>query len=258
MEVLPYKVMIVEDHSTAIYAFEKLIDSNPNLSVCCTVKTIDKIQSAVEKYSPDVVLVDIYLPENENSVVNYEPINQRGLGAGLKLKKENPQIGVLFTSALVSESTVNIILDSKHEGGLGFIQKGADPNEIIFALIQVGRGERHIDFKTNLSIMRPSPSLSYNLRNIFSPKEKEVLVAIASGMSREQTALKINISTGRVDRNLEQIRQKLRDYGVLIGDSEDYSYVHLTHLAMSIDLVNVLSIGIKTHPRKSLNSPKDI
>lgn len=241
---MKYKVLVVEDHEFVAYAYKLIISESDEFKVCAIVSTIEQVDDAIEKHAPDLILMDLYLPESENAPVTYDPINQKGLSKGLRLKKERPDIGVLFTSALVSEPTVRIILDSQHKGGLGFIQKGAPPNELVFTLKQVALGKKYVDFKTNKALLVPELTQAQRLKDLLTAKELEALVAIGRGLSRQQVAKQLNVKVGVIDNLLTNIRTKLREDKVSIGGSGEYSYVHLAHLAIAMNLIDVLTIEI--------------
>lgn len=252
------KILIVDDHRAFSEGLLEYLTDHPGMSVCGVVGAVSEFSSAIETYSPDVVLMDIALPESPDGEVQYGPLHQHGLKEGLKLKKKHPEIGVLFITGMPLKETRSILLESKHPGGWGYVEKSADLYELTHALLQVARGHRYIGNRTLESMLkRSTPSLADRVRSIFSARETEVLTLIARGLSRGEIAKRMRITEGRVDRILEQVRQKLRDYGVLIGNTEGneifiYDYVHLTHLALSMGLVSLLEVAIKERPERLL------
>lgn len=245
MSMKSYKILVVEDTATTIYAYKQIINDNPQLSIYSFAESIEDFQKYVNDLNINVVLMDLYLPDKTGDSVDYEAPNPRGLAEGLKLKKIRSDVGVLFTSIFVVESAIRIIRNSKHQGGLGFIQKGASMEELVFALKQVAQGERYVDQKTFHNLLQPDISPRAQLRKILNDREREILQYVAKGLSDDEIAERLIVTKRMVNRNLENIRAKLFDKKVRIGGSTSYSRVRLAHLAIALDLIRPLPVDLE-------------
>lgn len=231
-------VLIVEDSSLVAHAFREMIDKQADMKACDTVECAEDFRRYVnEKPVPDVLLIDIYLPEKRGDRVEYySQMDQRGLREGLKLKSHNSIVRVLFTSILIPEETIRTIDDSHHQGGLGFVHKNAHPEHVLFALREVALGRKFIDYATTQQLRSPNPTTSSRLRDIFSPREKDILTGISRGMTDAQIGDELGLAEKSVSFNLRGIRDKLKDRKITSGGSSEFSRVHLAHFAVQVGL----------------------
>ena len=236
-------ILIVEDSSVASYAFHEMIGKQSDMRICDTVECVEDLRGYVDKHVPNLLLIDVYLPERRGDSVEYTQMNQRGLREGLKLKSARPSIGILFTSILIPEETVRTINTSMHCGGLGFVHKSAHPENVIFALREVARGRKHVDYETTRQLLEPSPTVTSRLRDIFCPREKEILIGIADGLTAAQIGHELGIAEKSVSTYVRNIRDKLMGHNIKIGQSSEYSLVHLAHFAVQIGLTAPLEIS---------------
>ena len=243
------KILIADDHRQSRMAFAKIINDHSDWELCGEISYTDDLINMAEKLRPDIVIIDIYMPAQKNGEVNYGTIeSQNGLRQGLKLKNKYPEIGIIFTSIFVHEAAIQLIYKSKLEGGLGFVHKDADENEVFTVIQRVAQGYRQVNFEASRSVIvnkKQQLALNKGILKIFTERELEVLRIIAQGFSRDQAAKSLGVSPGLLDKHIGHIREKLREKNVIIGDSTEYSYVHLTHLALSEGIIDILSVEEK-------------
>lgn len=242
------KIFIADDIKQSRFAFGQIINNIEEWEICGEISYAGGLLEAVSSYKPDVLLIDIYMPMEKDGKVDYRDLtSQNGLRQGLRIKKEYPQIGVLFTSLFVHDAAIQIIYRSKLSGGLGFIHKNADESEILHAISRVAGGHREVNFEATRSVVdNKSPvKISRGILELFTEQEKVALRQIAMGFARERASCELKMSKGLFDKHINRIRKKLEKNKVLIGGSSEYSLVHLTHLALSEGLLDILPIEIE-------------
>ena len=203
------KVLLVEDHTMVRLGLSLVFDNTDEIEL---VGEADNGKKGVElalELTPNVVLMDIGLPEMD------------GIQATSIIKKANPNIKVLMFTSRESDDDV---FDALSAGADGYIMKGANEQQMISAINAVSEGTAWLDpaiAKLVLSNVRrqnpapvqePSPSpLNKNAKNTYglTDREIEVLGLIVEGMQNEQIAKKLVITLSTAKAHVHNILQKL-------------------------------------------------
>ena len=142
----------------------------------------------IQEHKPDVVLMDIEMP-GENGIL----VTQRVKASGIKT-------AILM---LTSYKARQYVLASLRAGASGFILKTAPLEELEKAITAVKNGNFYLD-----------PKISYNSLYLqktpkLSPREREVLVLTAQGISGKDASDALNISERTVEAHLRAVYSKL-------------------------------------------------
>lgn len=193
------KVMIVDDHALVregIIAFLKLYN---DIEV---VGEASNGLAAIEKLveiKPDVVLMDIAMPE------------LGGMEATLEIKKRYPEIRILILSQYDDREYVSRLLKA---GVSGYILKHAVGTDLISAIRAVAKGESYL-YSTIASkvidgyLGKPSGMVVEDPYEKLTDREKQVLKLIAEGHSHKEIASRLYISTKTVIAHQTNISEKL-------------------------------------------------
>jgi len=148
--------------------------------------------SDMKKSQPDVVLMDINMPEVD------------GL-QGLKLIKTNfPEIKVLMQTAFDDSDK---IFTSIRNGASGYILKSDKPQRILQAIEEVEQGGAVMNpaiAQKVLEYFKPAPK-----ENPLSPKETQVLALLSEGLSYKMVANELDVSYTTVNTHAKRIYEKL-------------------------------------------------
>ncbi|HYI25454.1 MAG TPA: response regulator transcription factor, partial [Thermomicrobiales bacterium] len=183
------RLLIVEDHPLYRKGLRLLLDGTPGLGV--VAEAVDGAQAVVlaADLQPDVVLMDLQLPE------------QGGIAATREIVSTNPEIRVLVVTLFQDDDSVFAALRA---GARGYILKDADEEEIVRAVRAVAAGE---------SLFSPSVAtrvLSWfsNVRPVapeafpgLTSREREILTLIAQGRSNAAIADDLSLSVKTVANN---------------------------------------------------------
>jgi DNA-binding NarL/FixJ family response regulator len=164
----------------------------------------DELLRKVRAHRPDVAIVDIRMPPNHTD---------DGLKAAAQIRAELPSVGVLILSQYVEEHYVRQLLEDG-TSGVGYLLKDrvADVDTFVKAVERVADGEAVLDPEVVSHMMgrrRPSGPLDR-----LTPREREVLEAMAEGMTNRAIAGRLFLSERAVERHVTSIFDKLELSGV--------------------------------------------
>lgn len=186
------KVLIVDDMKILRECLQMVIDQDAELEV---IGGAGDGMEAVEqslKHRPDVVLMDLKMP-----VYN-------GFQAIIDIKAYDPAIKILVLSTEENEKS---IITAFTNGADGYVLKDIAPDELSKIIKKVFNGEKYVHesgFSVGLEMIKGN---QYNLsgsncmRFDFTEREKEVLELVMEGLTNEEIAEGLGISTGRA-RNI--------------------------------------------------------
>lgn len=203
------KVLLVEDHTMVRLGLSLVFDNCEDINLIGEADNGKKGVELALKLNPNVVLMDIGLPEMD------------GIQATALIKKSNPNIKVLIFTSRESEDDV---FDSLSAGADGYIMKGANEEQMITAIKAVAEGTAWLDpaiarlvlsnvkRQTTTSASDTSPSsINKNAKNTYglTDREIEVLALIVEGLNNAQIAKRLVITLSTAKAHVHSILQKL-------------------------------------------------
>ena len=128
------RVLVVDDFEPFRRFVAKLLQRQPELQIICEVSDgLEAVQKA-EKMQPDLVLMDIGLP------------NLNGIEAAQRIRNVSPKSKILFVS---QETSPDILQGALASGGSGYVLKMDARNELLTAVNAVLGGKRFIGASVN-------------------------------------------------------------------------------------------------------------
>ena len=182
------RVAIVDDHPMVAEGIEAILDSFPDIAVVGTYRNGRAIIDAVEDVRPDVILLDLNMPE------------MGGLTACEILLEEHPWLKILILSMHDSPEYISTALD---HGALGYILKDVPTDEIKTAIDMVMQGERYLCTGAQGSLAPPRGA--GHLTN----REQTILLQLAQGKSNKEVAIALDISVRTVETHRKNLKNKL-------------------------------------------------
>ncbi|MBY6033963.1 response regulator [Marinobacter daepoensis] len=206
------KLMIVDDHQVVRQGIANLLRS---LLPAVAITEIENGQEAVARYGelrPDVVLLDVGLPDIS------------GLEVGRRIRQRWRGAAILFFTMHDELPMVRQALDV---GGLGFVSKSCAPEELAEAVKRVAAGQPYIEhpIATRLAMNRERP-VDHRLKDM-TQREMEVLLMYVRGESVTGIAKRLCVSNKTVSNHLAGLKSKL----------QVASSVELIHLAVDAGLI---------------------
>ncbi len=195
------RVLVADDHTIVREGVSLLLQGEPDIEV---VGEAMNGREAVEKclqLRPDVVLMDIAMPE------------LNGLEATKHLKSARPEIRVLVLTVHESDE---YFFQALQAGASGYVLKGATSGELVAAVRAVSSGGIFLhpavaEKLVHDYLQRVSSNGSVRTRyDGLTPREKEVLILIAEGATNQGIADKLVLSPSTVQTHRANIMEKLQ------------------------------------------------
>jgi DNA-binding NarL/FixJ family response regulator len=194
------RVLVVDDHALARGGFRSILEGQPDIEV---VGEAEDGQDAVEQAMstiPDVVLMDIRMPRLDGIAAT----------AAILDAPAPPKVLILTTF-----DVDDYVYQALHAGASGFLLKSAPPRELAGAIRTVASGDALLAPQITRRLIedyvaRPrqaaKPDVAFDL---LTPREAEVLMLIARGLSNAEIAGRLYLSEPTVKTHVTRIFAKL-------------------------------------------------
>jgi DNA-binding NarL/FixJ family response regulator len=209
------RVLLVEDHTLVRAGIRSLLNSVRGIDVVGEAGNGREGLKLVRKLEPDVVLMDISMPE------------LNGMEATARITKSHPQAKVLMLSMHNDEEYV---AQSLKAGARGYLVKGAATKELEQAIHAVMRGDMYISDTVSRNVvdklMQDSSSGSA-LGNLTS-RQREILQLVAEGCSTRDIAERLSLSVKTVEAHRTHLmdRLEIRDVPGLVRFAMKAGLIH--------------------------------
>ena len=189
------KVLIADNHPIVRLGIKNVLESASDFQVVDDVATTSELFERLKKVAPDVVLLEMDIPE----------IN--GIATLRKIKQEYPNIKVLIYSG---QSEDVYALSTIRAGAFGYLSKTADPEYIISAVKKVSEGNMFItnELAQRLAFDEGTQKPRRFFRKL-STREVEVLKLLASGKRNKDVAQGLNLNEKTVSTYKARLMKKL-------------------------------------------------
>jgi DNA-binding NarL/FixJ family response regulator len=201
------KVLLADDQRLVRAGFKSILDGEPDIEVIAEAATGVEAISRTRETSPDVVLMDIRMPELD----------------GLAATKEIVAASAVRVIILTTFDLDDYVYGALRAGASGFLVKDTEPMELIHAVRVVARGDALLapavtrkliaEFAGRVARPAPSPRL-----NSLTEREREVMTLVAAGLSNDEIAAKLVLSPATAKTHVSRIMTKLdvRDRAQLV------------------------------------------
>lgn len=190
------RVIIADDHAIVRRGIAALLATEPGIDVVGEAQNGREAIESVKKLEPDVVLMDMVMPEVD------------GLEAIRRIVEDQPEIRILV---LTSFSSVEMILPAIRAGALGYLLKDSSPEELVSAIKQVfcGNSTLHPAVARKLLDQISQPEQLQEAVEALTEREIAVLRLVAQGQSNREIANALTISEATVRTHVSHILAKL-------------------------------------------------
>lgn len=190
------KIAITDDHVMVLKGIESMLENTNEIEVIATYSNAQETIEGIEKKAPDVLLLDINLPD----------IN--GIDLSKQLLKKHPELKII---ALTNFEDISFVKRMLKNGVHGYLLKNTDKIELVTALKTVLAGELYVQKQLNKRLLNQSAAKTFdNGLNIkLTRREHDVLVAISEELTTQQISEKLFISPKTVETHRMNIMSKL-------------------------------------------------
>ncbi|OQP57684.1 DNA-binding response regulator [Niastella vici] len=189
-------IVIIEDIKEIREGLQMLIDSSDGFVCNKAFATAEEAIAEIPAICPDVVLMDIHLP---------------GMNGIEAMKKLKPQcLRTQFIMSTIYEDDEKIF-ESLKAGASGYLLKKTAPSRILDAIVEVFEGGSPMSSQIARKVITSFQHKdSIDEVDILTPREKEILKALAKGLRYKEIADDMNISMETVRSHARKIYEKLQ------------------------------------------------
>jgi len=190
------KVAIVEDDQTLRNGFKTLLEQTAGFECVCTCETVADAIRKIPKCQPDVVLMDIQLPD------------KTGIECTARIKELLPSVHIVIVTVYEDSDR---IFQALQAGACGYLLKRSAPERIIAAIREAQEGgvpmTPEIAWKV-IGQFRAKTTASTQVETLTS-REKEVLELVMQGLENQEIADRMSVSLATIRFHLQHIYEKL-------------------------------------------------
>lgn len=193
------RILVVDDHAVVRKGIIVFLDSQPDMEVVGESGTGRDSISKVQELNPDVVLMDISMPDLD------------GIEATHSIKSISPETRIVV---LTMHDDARYFFQMLKEGALGYVVKGADPNQLLSAIRAAFENKAYLlpSLTTQLLddyLVRLKDGQEEDSYTKLTAREREVLTLIGEGHTSRTIAGMLFISMNTVERHRANIMSKL-------------------------------------------------
>lgn len=209
----PIRVLLADDQRVVRDGLAMLLGLLPEVEIVGTAADGEQAVAMALQLRPEVVLMDLRMPRCD------------GIEATKRLRAEAADVRVI---ALTTYADDRSVLDAVRAGARGYLTKDAGADDIRRALTQVARGNAVIDPAVQQHLLdavsASSPPAPAELPDTLTPREIDVLVLVAEGLSNTEIADRLVVAEATVKSHLNHILSKIgaRDRAQAVA----YAYRH--------------------------------
>ena len=191
------RIVLIEDHVLFRTGIAQMLSTENQFKIVGEAGTGLEGLDLVNKLLPDVVLLDISLPE------------LRGVEVAGRIKETHPQIKVLMVSM---HNSVGYLRSALKAGADGYLLKSTSVDEFFVALNAVIEKKKYICSECAGHVVAPFAQDNVKVSDPLDGvtlREKEILTLIAEGNSNKEIAVKLSLSVKTVDNHRSNLMRKL-------------------------------------------------
>ena len=193
------RLLLVDDHKVVRSGVKALLSGTGNIDVVGEAGTAADAVSVAARLKPDLVLMDVRLPDGS------------GIDACREIRTARPETRVLFLTSFADDDAV---LATILAGADGYLLKEIDEDGLIRAIETVAAGRSILDPSVTQRVLtrikdQASPAGEQKGSDL-SPQEQKVVALVAEGQTNKEIAVALGLSDKTVRNYLSNIFQKLQ------------------------------------------------
>lgn len=183
------KLLIVDDHPSYVEGLAALMTKLADLEVVAVAYDADTALAELETHRPDLVLMDIRLPERS------------GIEVTRKIRAQYPTIKVVILTASDEPSDVQ---EAMRAGASGYLLKQSDVGKLTAAIEAIYAGETVVESSLMRALVDPDPDTA-----ALDDGELHLLKLLSRGLELSAIAREVCVSESTVKRQIAQVQKKL-------------------------------------------------
>lgn len=198
----PITVLLVDDHQVVREGMRMILgeagraggDGARAIEVTCEAANGEEAVREAARCRPDVVLMDLQMPDVDGVQATRRIVDARTAGA------------VLVLTTFEDDVHVRAAVQA---GAIGYLLKDVLKDDLVRAIRDAARGTPTLDARAQRTLMRTVASPEQSPFTALTPRERDVLRCVARGQSNKQIAAELNLSLGTVKGYVSAVLAKL-------------------------------------------------
>lgn len=191
----PIAVVVVDDHDVVRHGVRAYFATQPDLEVVGEAATGEEALAIVERWRPDVVVLDLHLPGAD------------GAETAQRLRATAPATRVVVLTSFAGDEE---IFPALRAGALSYLLKDASAEELATAVRRAARGEPTLSPSVARRLMADVAGADDEpLPDPLTPREVDVLRLIAAGLANHEIAERLDIAEATVKGHVGHLLSKL-------------------------------------------------
>ena len=201
MSEAPVRVLLVDDDDLMRAGLRAVLSSDSRVEVVGEAGSGRAAVERVRALRPDLVLMDVRMPDLD------------GIAATREVTSALPEVKVVILTTFEQD---DYIFGALNAGASGFLLKRSGPEELLAAIQTVAAGDSLLSPSVTRTVIdrmarQPTPEIGPSrLLDELTPREHEVLVLLARGLSNSEIAAELVIEESTVKTHVKRILMKLR------------------------------------------------
>jgi DNA-binding NarL/FixJ family response regulator len=194
--MLAVRVLLADDHRIFRQGLRELIERKTAFEVVGEAATGREVLEQVKALQPDIVLLDIQMPEMD------------GVAVARQLAQTQPDVKIIMLTMYRQDQH---LFEAIKAGARAYLLKDADAEELITVIERVHRGEAAIDTALTARVFDEFRRISTEHNDVdqLTEREREILQLLAAGCDNRTIAAQLHLSEKTVGNRLSEVFQKL-------------------------------------------------
>jgi DNA-binding NarL/FixJ family response regulator len=199
------RILVADDHDIIRRGLKQLLTGHPGWEVCGEAKTGREAVTITEQVKPDIVVLDISMPD------------LNGLEAARQITKISPKSAVLILTMHFTDQLVRDVIEC---GARGYILKSDADKDLVSAVEAISNRRTYFTREVSevlldkISRADVVPDPDSAMRNRLTSREREIVQLLAEGKSSKEVAVALGISVKTAETHRANIMRKLELHSV--------------------------------------------
>lgn len=193
------RILIADDHAVVRSGFRRILDAQWDFEVIAEVSNGREAVDTAMELQPDVVLMDVTMPE------------LNGIEATRRIIRDCPKTRILALSMHKDAVYVREILRA---GAKGYLLKDSDEKDLLTAIRAVAVGQGYLSPEVSDAVLDDYRKHVTNPIDLLSSREREVLQLIAESKTNKEIATLLSLSVYTIEAHRGRIMEKLNLHSI--------------------------------------------
>ena len=186
------RVLVVDDHAVVRRGLTELLDNEADIEVVGAAADGEEAVAMASSLGPDVVLMDLSMPEVD------------GVDSTRRILTQQPGLPIVIVTSFSERDRIIAAIDA---GAVGYLLKDAEPDELLRGVRAAAAGDSPFSPKAARALLNLGGQRK--AAQDLTPREREVLGLLSSGLTNKVIARRLGISEKTVKTHLTSVFSRI-------------------------------------------------